>query len=422
MINFDMSFKKNIKGITLIALVITIIVLLLLAGISISMFSGQDGILNKASNAKQETKKSEEYDYVVLTAQTALTEGLGKINFEDGFEEILGSEFNHLGDGLVEKDGKYYRVYENGTVTKGGVKVGDVVTYTPPSVTDAKWSAEYSGLKDRNETATDIILDNTLDITNENSFKVTEWEVLSIDDETINLVSKNPTTGTVFLGYANGYNNAVKLLDDACEELYGNEEKGIEGRSIKIEDVEGLMTSEGINKVHSYKSVAEYNKQVNNKYIEYYYYPAIYPNEKMSVINDVKNTTGLERSQQDKFYTGSMEPAGENKSIQPYLKYYTCSGSEDFENLFYHDKINYNLIIKKEGEIYHNYWMSSRAIHTGGSSCSFNICRIVNGNIGAYDIYRSTSSGETMEHSIRPVISFNAELLSRDNEGNWSVK
>ena len=40
------------KGITLIALVITIIVLLILAGISISMLSGENGILTQVEVAK----------------------------------------------------------------------------------------------------------------------------------------------------------------------------------------------------------------------------------------------------------------------------------------------------------------------------------------------------------------------------------
>lgn len=46
---------KRKNGITLIALVITIIVLLILAGVSISMISGEDGILTNASNAKVKT-------------------------------------------------------------------------------------------------------------------------------------------------------------------------------------------------------------------------------------------------------------------------------------------------------------------------------------------------------------------------------
>ena len=44
--------KSEEKGITLIALIITIIVLIILAGISIMMISGQDGILQRAGNAK----------------------------------------------------------------------------------------------------------------------------------------------------------------------------------------------------------------------------------------------------------------------------------------------------------------------------------------------------------------------------------
>ena len=45
---------KQVKGITLIALVITIIVLLILAGVSIAMLTGQNGILTQANNAKVE--------------------------------------------------------------------------------------------------------------------------------------------------------------------------------------------------------------------------------------------------------------------------------------------------------------------------------------------------------------------------------
>ena len=52
--DFETKFKRN-KGITLIALVVTIIVLLILAGVSINMLTGQNGILNRASEAKNKT-------------------------------------------------------------------------------------------------------------------------------------------------------------------------------------------------------------------------------------------------------------------------------------------------------------------------------------------------------------------------------
>ena len=44
---------KGQKGITLVALVITIIVLIILAGISISMVIGQNGLFNKAKEGAQ---------------------------------------------------------------------------------------------------------------------------------------------------------------------------------------------------------------------------------------------------------------------------------------------------------------------------------------------------------------------------------
>ena len=59
--------KMQEKGITLIALVVTIIVLLILAGISISMLTGQNGILNRASEAKQNTGTAQTEELVKLS-------------------------------------------------------------------------------------------------------------------------------------------------------------------------------------------------------------------------------------------------------------------------------------------------------------------------------------------------------------------
>ena len=54
------------KGITLIALVITIIVLLILAGVSISMLTGDNGILTQAQRAKELTEATSEEEYIQL--------------------------------------------------------------------------------------------------------------------------------------------------------------------------------------------------------------------------------------------------------------------------------------------------------------------------------------------------------------------
>ena len=63
---------RNQKGITLIALVITIIVLLILAGVSIAMLTGSNGVLTKATTAKSETAVAEIKEQVTLAMNEIL--------------------------------------------------------------------------------------------------------------------------------------------------------------------------------------------------------------------------------------------------------------------------------------------------------------------------------------------------------------
>ena len=58
--------KKNERGITLIALVVTIVVLLILAGVSISMLTGENGIINQAKNSKDATEQARVEELVNL--------------------------------------------------------------------------------------------------------------------------------------------------------------------------------------------------------------------------------------------------------------------------------------------------------------------------------------------------------------------
>lgn len=58
----NLGIKNNKKGITLIALVITIIVLLILAGVSIAVLTGEDGILAKAQLAKEKHIEGQEIE------------------------------------------------------------------------------------------------------------------------------------------------------------------------------------------------------------------------------------------------------------------------------------------------------------------------------------------------------------------------
>ena len=57
--NKNLTHPQNEKGITLIALVVTIVVLLILAAVSISMLAGENGIIRQAQEAKEETESAE---------------------------------------------------------------------------------------------------------------------------------------------------------------------------------------------------------------------------------------------------------------------------------------------------------------------------------------------------------------------------
>ena len=65
---------KNNKGITLIALVITIIVLLILAGISISLVTGDNGLLKQATRAGAETKIAEAKEMAIMDVNALMSE------------------------------------------------------------------------------------------------------------------------------------------------------------------------------------------------------------------------------------------------------------------------------------------------------------------------------------------------------------
>ena len=104
-----MKYNKN-KGITLIALVVTIIILLILAGISINMLTGQNGILNRAQEAKEKTeiaqedenKKVQEYEDIINNYTGNLPTGGGTTPYLPG-NTFFYKEGN-LSTGLVIQD------------------------------------------------------------------------------------------------------------------------------------------------------------------------------------------------------------------------------------------------------------------------------------------------------------------------------
>lgn len=86
---------KEGKGITLIVLVITIIVLLILAAVSIAILTGQNGILTRASNAKEQTEIGEVKERVQTDILGEQARNNGELT-KDKFIEILNKYFNDV--------------------------------------------------------------------------------------------------------------------------------------------------------------------------------------------------------------------------------------------------------------------------------------------------------------------------------------
>lgn len=83
--------KENINGITLIALVITIIILLILAGVSIAMLTGNNGILIQAQNAKKEIGEKSELEKIQIAVEGLLiNKSLNETNLK---KELSNSGF-----------------------------------------------------------------------------------------------------------------------------------------------------------------------------------------------------------------------------------------------------------------------------------------------------------------------------------------
>ena len=120
---YKLKYKRN-DGITLIALVITIIVLLILAGISITMLTGNNNILNQAANASRENVHANVYEQLQLkAAEYYLGKNSGDVTqgtlieyLQSGSNPIISEE---LGE---EGSGKYQIYVENliGTTQKYG--------------------------------------------------------------------------------------------------------------------------------------------------------------------------------------------------------------------------------------------------------------------------------------------------------------
>ena len=217
------------KGITLIALVITIIVLLILAAVSIATLTGENGILTRANESKTETEKGEEEEAIRLAYNGVMADNLGDgVTAKQLENELQANGYNATATGenpiVVTFGAPSNRVYEidaNGNIAEAK---------PPVTLEQAKDNSMLT-----NDTDTKVtVSDGT--VTVPAGFKVAEDsgstldEGIVIEDKESNQFVWVPVSqenfNTQFVRRAGYYNKNPQTLTTSYGEADGNSETG----------------------------------------------------------------------------------------------------------------------------------------------------------------------------------------------------
>ena len=280
--------NNNEKGITLIALVVTIVVLLILAGVSISLVLTNNGVISKAKEAEKLTDEGNAKDIMSLylaglafekekDSGFRLADYLSSNIGNDGLEDFLNN-----GDGHAQVAYKGYKYLVN----------LDDYSFEYLGKTDGEGVNRHikQVLDNNNEDVPGIAMVEAGEIETEDL----GWKVLSVNsDGTVNLIANKNTGFEVSLSGINGYTNGVKALNEICSKLYGNLEingvKVLSARSVNAEDFYNIKYTSNGRVYENSKKIQPYINTLdvaNNGY----------STEQISEYIDVSNTSAVQAS------------------------------------------------------------------------------------------------------------------------------
>ena len=354
--------ERRERGITLIALAVTIVVMLILAGVTIDITLGDKGIINKAKEAAEKMNSAVEQD------EAELNELLNELN------EVMNSEWdsnieipggnNETGGGGEDSGGESAGdLFDDGTI-----QPGDYVAYTPTGLESYVVNGNYSGTG-MNQTVTKEDLN---------------WRILDkTQDGKVRLISANPTESTVKLQSADGYNNAVYLLDELCNTLYKGE--NATAKSLKIEDIQNKMNLS----VWNYNNYSGYGSTFNPSNKQY---PLMFAQEMGQIVNG--RSGSLDLSEQPSIMTGTGTAS---TWTVKYTHWYNQSmGASNYVDPMYH-------------ELFHTaatgtYWLSSRCVYAHSGDAYFYGRCVASSDVRAVDLFNSDGSGGSGTYRVRPVV------------------
>ena len=222
-----MNKLKSKKGITLVALVVTIVVLLILAGVSINAVLGDNGIIKKANQAASVTKEAEVKEAInrtilefYLTNDYETLEDFLKAKAEDG---SIDSVTKNADGTLTVKKGEYSVTVENKTNSSGGSSSGGSTggeTQTPEiTIGEAKVVANSDGTGSAITDVASVYLGNTLYITFSHSIT---GGTTTVDKTIPYAVTANGTYTFTVTGTVNGksYTKNVSVTVNQFKDVY----------------------------------------------------------------------------------------------------------------------------------------------------------------------------------------------------------
>ena len=302
-----------------------------------------------------------------------------------------------------------------------GLTVGSSVSYAPEGT--YLWQRKYAARKTGGSgmSSVDVTLSSAED---GGTFHIDSWKVLDIDEETgnVTLIASQVSSGQLQLDGAQGYNNGIKILNDACNSLYGNSQYGIVGRSINLQDYTSRMST-----VYKYNQYMVQKLHETNKN-----YPTIYALEKNSVIDGNENATGIDASDSPRNESGEtifidrgdktdgFEVA--TTSIYPYNTKYDTYKNIDNANLKRYLPNGYYDLLMPDTSGSSNYWVATRFIESTSTSdkASFSICSKNNGNIEGLGMYNSQGSQYSAGRKLLPIVTLNGSLI-QEVSGEYKV-
>ena len=421
---------KNKQGITLIALVITIIVLLILVGVSIATLTGENGILTRASDARTQTEIGDEMEKVKLSATGAKAENNGgeiKRNYlNDELTSYIGTEGTDYT--LSESEtapfvvtysdsGRSYVIDENGNVSEyvdiaESVEVGDYVDYNPTVLDKSGTPVEENKFTYTSPTGSGTQHGNGSRDQIFTATANTKWRVLDVGNETVTLISENPITidaGGNFRMYgAIGYLYAERELNEICK-IYGYGYGADTSQVTKYSyggPIDGELTGEITGSGARSITIEDINKQAGITEAEY-----------TTLNSDYGSTTN---PTVNVYYPTITTSNGKSRSAGVKNLEYTS---------YYYSKTKIENPNAKNMLFNGNYWLASRCISPSSSSSSFIVSVVYDDSTNAGSLCSGGSSlGETAysHFAVRPVVILKSNVIDTntnyETEGHWNLK